>query len=164
MPQPTRGGQDSCQLMGVLRLDFPVCFRVWRSKAACRGLWYPVRGRNALRRLLFLPGLASLTLTTPSSGVEQIITDRNVDSSNPERRDERMEASQCVIDRSTRPASHLTLPARRLLRFLFFQVGDWTQELFRLSLGDLCMPIWITAAQPSVLEKSIFFDNGEPTD
>eukprot|EP00752_Nemacystus_decipiens_P012610 g11167.t2 len=38
-------------------------------------------------------------------------------------------------------------------------VGDWTQELFRLSLGDVCMPIWITAAQPSVLEKSIFFDN-----
>lgn len=47
--------------------------------------------------------------------------------------------------------------------FLCCQVGDWTQELFRLSLGDLCMPIWITAAQPSVLEKSIFFDNGEST-
>jgi len=42
------------------------------------------------------------------------------------------------------------------------QVGDWTQELFRLSLEDprIKMPIWITAAQPSVLEKSIFFDNG----
>ena len=40
-------------------------------------------------------------------------------------------------------------------------MGDWTQELFRLSLGDLRMPIWISAAQPSVLEKSIYFDNGE---
>ncbi|CAN0426842.1 unnamed protein product [Pylaiella littoralis] len=38
-------------------------------------------------------------------------------------------------------------------------VGDWTQELFRLSLEDPCMPLWITAAQPSVLEKSIFYDN-----
>lgn len=46
---------------------------------------------------------------------------------------------------------------------LGIQVGDWTQELFRLSLEDprIKMPIWITAAQPSVLEKSIFFDNGE---
>ena len=41
------------------------------------------------------------------------------------------------------------------------QVGDWTQELFRLSLEDPSMPLWITAAQPSVLEKTIYFDNGE---
>ncbi|CAB1097719.1 unnamed protein product [Ectocarpus sp. CCAP 1310/34] len=40
-------------------------------------------------------------------------------------------------------------------------VGDWTQELFRLSLEDPCMPLWITAAQPSVLEKSVYFENGE---
>ncbi|CBJ27976.1 putative respiratory burst oxidase homolog [Ectocarpus siliculosus] len=38
-------------------------------------------------------------------------------------------------------------------------VGDWTQELFRLSLDDPCMPLWITAAQPSVLEKSVYFEN-----
>ncbi|CAM9785957.1 unnamed protein product [Scytosiphon promiscuus] len=38
-------------------------------------------------------------------------------------------------------------------------VGDWTQELFRLSLEDPCMPLWVTAPQPSVLEKSIYFDN-----
>eukprot|EP00904_Undaria_pinnatifida_P005538 jgi/Undpi1/2113/HiC_scaffold_12.g05499.m1 len=38
-------------------------------------------------------------------------------------------------------------------------VGDWTSELFRLSLENPSMPLWITAAQPSVLEKTIYFDN-----
>eukprot|EP00903_Cladosiphon_okamuranus_P005784 g5731.t1 len=47
----------------------------------------------------------------------------------------------------------------RMAGFLAEAVGGWTQELFRLSLEDLSVPIWITAAQPSVLEKSIFFDN-----
>lgn len=42
-----------------------------------------------------------------------------------------------------------------------FQVGDWTSELFRLSLEDPQMPLWITAAQPSVLEDSSYFDNGK---
>lgn len=48
----------------------------------------------------------------------------------------------------------------RVLPLLLDQVGDWTQELFRLSLEDPSMPLWITAAQPSVLEKTIYFDNG----
>lgn len=41
------------------------------------------------------------------------------------------------------------------------QVGDWTEELFRLCLEDPHMPLWITAAQPSVLEQTIYYDNGE---
>ena len=40
------------------------------------------------------------------------------------------------------------------------QVGDWTQELFRLGLEQPGLPIWITAAQPSLMEQSIYFDNG----
>ena len=40
------------------------------------------------------------------------------------------------------------------------QVGDWTQELFRLGLEQPRLPLWITAAQPSIMEKSIYFDNG----
>lgn len=39
-------------------------------------------------------------------------------------------------------------------------MGDWTLELFKLSLENPQMPLWITAAQPSVLEDSIYFDNG----
>ncbi|CAM9880830.1 unnamed protein product [Ectocarpus fasciculatus] len=38
-------------------------------------------------------------------------------------------------------------------------VGDWTNELFRLSLEHPRMPLWITAAQPSVAEQAIYFDN-----
>ncbi|CAM9160730.1 unnamed protein product [Ascophyllum nodosum] len=38
-------------------------------------------------------------------------------------------------------------------------VGDWTEELFRLSFENPRMPLWITVAQPSVLEKCIYFDN-----
>ena len=47
---------------------------------------------------------------------------------------------------------------------LFFnarQVGDWTEELFRLSLKNPQMPLWITTAQPSVLERTSYYDNGE---
>ena len=45
-----------------------------------------------------------------------------------------------------------TTPTRR-------QVGDWTQELFRLGLGKPRLPLWITAAQPSLMEKSIYYNN-----
>ncbi|CAM9294444.1 unnamed protein product [Ectocarpus sp. 6 AP-2014] len=38
-------------------------------------------------------------------------------------------------------------------------VGDWTNELFRLSLEHPRMPLWITAAQPSVAEQAVYFDN-----
>lgn len=38
-------------------------------------------------------------------------------------------------------------------------MGDWTQELFRLSLGHQRLPLWITAAQPSLMERSIYYDN-----
>eukprot|EP00752_Nemacystus_decipiens_P012303 g10908.t1 len=38
-------------------------------------------------------------------------------------------------------------------------VGDWTQELFRLGLGQPRLPLWITAAQPSLMERSIYYDN-----
>ncbi|CAN0353038.1 unnamed protein product, partial [Ascophyllum nodosum] len=38
-------------------------------------------------------------------------------------------------------------------------VGDWTEELFRLSLKNPQMPLWITTAQPSVLERTSYYDN-----
>ena len=38
-------------------------------------------------------------------------------------------------------------------------MGDWTQELFRLGLGQPRLPLWITAAQPSLMERSIYYDN-----
>ena len=41
------------------------------------------------------------------------------------------------------------------------QVGDWTQELFTLGLGQPRLPLWITAAQPSLMEKSIYYDNSK---
>lgn len=41
------------------------------------------------------------------------------------------------------------------------QVGDWTQEMFRLSLENPRMPLWISAAQPSVMENTVYFDNGK---
>ena len=41
------------------------------------------------------------------------------------------------------------------------QIGDWTEELFRLCLENPQMPLWITAAQPSVLERTAYYDNGE---
>ncbi|CAN0405309.1 unnamed protein product, partial [Hapterophycus canaliculatus] len=37
-------------------------------------------------------------------------------------------------------------------------VGDWTKKLFRLGL-DSRLPLWITAAQPSLMERSIYYDN-----
>lgn len=39
------------------------------------------------------------------------------------------------------------------------QVGDWTQDLFHLGLEQPRLPLWITAAQPSLMEKSIYYDN-----
>ena len=42
-----------------------------------------------------------------------------------------------------------------------WQVGDWTKELFRLGLEQDRLPLWITAAQPSLMEKSIYYDNSE---
>lgn len=51
-----------------------------------------------------------------------------------------------------------------LLRFCLLQpwhkVGDWTDELFRLCLENPRMPLWITAAQPSVVEQTLYYDNG----
>lgn len=43
----------------------------------------------------------------------------------------------------------------------YTQVGDWTEQLFRLCLEDPRMPLWITAAQPSVLEQTVYYDNGK---
>lgn len=40
------------------------------------------------------------------------------------------------------------------------QVGDWTQALFHLGLEQPRLPLWITAAQPSLMEQSIYYDNG----
>ena len=45
--------------------------------------------------------------------------------------------------------------------FPYFQVGDWTNKLFRLCLEDSRMPLWISAAQPSVVKQALYFDNGE---
>lgn len=39
-------------------------------------------------------------------------------------------------------------------------MGDWTDELFRLCLENPQMPLWITAAQPSVVEQTVYYDNG----
>ena len=41
------------------------------------------------------------------------------------------------------------------------KVGDWTQELFHLGLEQPRLPLWITAAQPSLMEKSIYYDNSK---
>ena len=43
------------------------------------------------------------------------------------------------------------------------QIGDWTQELFMLGLEQPRLPLWITAAQPSLMEKSIYYDNSKNT-
>lgn len=45
--------------------------------------------------------------------------------------------------------------------YLSIQVGNWTDEFFRLCLENPSMPLWITAAQPSVVEQTAYFDNGE---
>ena len=42
----------------------------------------------------------------------------------------------------------------------YCQVGDWTQALFHLGLEQPRLPLWITAAQPSLMEQSIYYDNG----
>lgn len=33
--------------------------------------------------------------------------------------------------------------------------------MFRFCLENPQMPLWITAAQPSVVEKTMYFDNGK---
>ncbi|CBN78808.1 putative respiratory burst oxidase homolog protein [Ectocarpus siliculosus] len=38
-------------------------------------------------------------------------------------------------------------------------VGDWTKDLFRLGLANPSQPLWITAAQPSLIETTLFYDN-----
>ncbi|CAM9558042.1 unnamed protein product, partial [Hapterophycus canaliculatus] len=38
-------------------------------------------------------------------------------------------------------------------------VGDWTNELFALSLENPKMQLWITVAQPSVVEQAAYYDN-----
>ena len=40
------------------------------------------------------------------------------------------------------------------------QVGDWTKDLFRLGLANPSQPLWITAAQPSLVETTLYYDNG----
>ena len=42
-------------------------------------------------------------------------------------------------------------------------MGDWTQDLFRLGLEQPRLPLWITAAQPSLMEKSIYYNKGKST-
>lgn len=41
------------------------------------------------------------------------------------------------------------------------QVGDWTKDLFRLGLANPSQPLWITAAQPSLVETTLYYDNGK---
>ncbi|CAM9786026.1 unnamed protein product [Scytosiphon promiscuus] len=38
-------------------------------------------------------------------------------------------------------------------------VGDWTNEMFSLCLENPRMQLWITAAQPSVAEQAVYYDN-----
>lgn len=41
------------------------------------------------------------------------------------------------------------------------QIGDWTTELFRLGLRkNPSQPLWITAAQPSPVERTLYYENG----
>lgn len=40
-------------------------------------------------------------------------------------------------------------------------MGDWTQDLFHLGLEQPRLPLWITAPQPSLMEQSIYYDNGK---
>lgn len=51
-----------------------------------------------------------------------------------------------------------------ILPCMTWQVGDWTKDLFRLGLEQDRLPLWITAAQPSLMEKSIYYDNSKTTD
>ena len=36
-------------------------------------------------------------------------------------------------------------------------MGDWTKQLFQLGLGQPRLPLWISAAQPSLFEKSVYY-------
>eukprot|EP00752_Nemacystus_decipiens_P012611 g11168.t1 len=49
--------------------------------------------------------------------------------------------------------------ARQRAGFHVEAVGDWTDEFFRLCLENPRMPLWITAAQPSVVEQTAYYDN-----
>ncbi|CAM9830722.1 unnamed protein product [Sphacelaria rigidula] len=37
-------------------------------------------------------------------------------------------------------------------------VGDWTRALFQLGLEQPRLPLWITAAQPSTMDKTVYYD------
>eukprot|EP00904_Undaria_pinnatifida_P005570 jgi/Undpi1/2142/HiC_scaffold_12.g05528.m1 len=56
------------------------------------------------------------------------------------------------------PFSIIQVPGR-VPRATFYAeaVGDWTQELFRLGLQQPRLPLWITTAQPSLMEQSIYY-------
>ncbi|CAM9200421.1 unnamed protein product [Discosporangium mesarthrocarpum] len=38
-------------------------------------------------------------------------------------------------------------------------VGDWTSEMFRLALNKPRVPLWITAPLPSLMERSLYYQN-----
>eukprot|EP00903_Cladosiphon_okamuranus_P021567 g19829.t1 len=59
------------------------------------------------------------------------------------------------------PFSLFPVPAgpRKRAGFHVEAVGDWTEELFRLSLKNPRMSLWITAAQPSVVQQTVYYDN-----
>eukprot|EP00903_Cladosiphon_okamuranus_P007702 g7464.t1 len=66
-----------------------------------------------------------------------------------------------AIDRSEwHPFSLIPVPgATSRAAFYAEAVGDWTKDLFRLGLANPSQPLWITAAQPSLVERTLYYDN-----
>eukprot|EP00752_Nemacystus_decipiens_P012016 g10651.t2 len=66
-----------------------------------------------------------------------------------------------AIDRAEwHPFSLIPVPgATSRAAFYAEAVGDWTKDLFRLGLANPSQPLWITAAQPSLVETTLYYDN-----
>ncbi|CAM9369134.1 unnamed protein product [Hapterophycus canaliculatus] len=66
-----------------------------------------------------------------------------------------------AIDRAEwHPFSLIPVPGAPFRAAFYAEaVGDWTKELFRLGLANPSQPLWITAAQPSLVETTLFYDN-----
>ncbi|CAM9880283.1 unnamed protein product [Scytosiphon promiscuus] len=66
-----------------------------------------------------------------------------------------------AIDRAEwHPFSLIPVPGAPLRAAFYAEaVGDWTKDLFRLGLANPSQPLWITAAQPSLVETTLYYDN-----
>ncbi|CAM9161580.1 unnamed protein product, partial [Sphacelaria rigidula] len=57
------------------------------------------------------------------------------------------------------PFSIIPVPgASNTAAFYAEVVGDWTRALFRLGLDQPRLPLWITTAQPSTMDKTVYYD------